>query len=111
MMLRRELSDNNESPILYTWCYDSYDCYRYFANDKWTGLFIVPVRHLWLKPMKAIVLKEVRYRISFCLDDGKGYDLVDESNIIKAKKIAEWYYKEWLKVKNNKVRGVSGVKL
>lgn len=74
--------------------------YWYNINGKWTGIFILKVTHLYIQPIKLFNLKFPVYRTLFhpnC-DASKGYHLIDQPTLAKAKKQAESYYKEWLGV-------------
>jgi hypothetical protein len=91
---------HKDSPLLPIWNRTEDGTYWYNVNGKWTGIFILKVTHLYIAPTKPINLKFPVYRILFhpnC-DAGKGYHLVDQPTLAKAKNQAESYYKEWLSV-------------
>lgn len=91
------------SPPIYTWVKDPY-WWRLFSDDRDTGIAIDRITKLKISPHQAIKLNEPSYRIIFSPpDDERVYHLVEYSSLNKAKKIAEWYYQQWLKV-NNEVK-------
>jgi hypothetical protein len=72
-------------------------------NGTWAGLHITKVSRLWISANKFIELKHPNYQICFCpnADTSNILPLVDEATLSGAKKLAEWYYTEWLRVNQN----------
>ena len=95
---------HSKSVSSYIWQKGSIDDYWYHSDNKWTGVLINKRVCLQLlgkiKPMK---LNHPVYAITFCpnADTNQIHHLVDVTHLVEAKKLAEWYYKEWLKVNHN----------
>ena len=99
---------HSDSPPSDDWQQDeeANSCF-YRPNDKWTGIRVSKVYHLPVYQgkciAKVIMLKHPSFRIHhFIVDEAHGIrdtlDIVEAPTVEKAKEIAEWYYKEWLKV-------------
>lgn len=90
-------------PPLTNWRKFAINDYWLYASDKWTGMIINTISRLWLSPTRAINLKHPSYHVSFCpnADTNNICHLVEAPMLSKAKRLAEWYYEEWLKVNHN----------
>ena len=87
------------------WYLDSHKDYQYFINGKWTGVTIMPFRTIYIPiqiqpKAKGIQLKNSYWRVHFCpqSDINKCRDVIESPTLYQAKKLAEWYYSQWLKV-------------
>jgi len=103
------ISDNSPveihgSPPKITWSLGraGHDWFGY-QKGIWTGLHIDRIARLWVSGEKAMHLKHPSYHISFCpnADTRNICDLVACSTLVEAKKLAEEYYKQWLRVNYN----------
>lgn len=95
----------HNSSLPSTWYKNLDDSHWYNRDNQWTGMFIVKLTHLYVGIAKPITLQYPIYRISFCPngDASKAYDVIDAPTLEKAKKLAEWYYSEWVKVKTGDI--------
>ena len=106
----RSTSDNpicevHDSPPKYDWHTDRAGGQSYYANGKWTGMSVSRVRFLFVHQgkclAKVITLKSPSYHVSHYVEiagDRCTHELVEAPTPRKAQTIAEWYYREWLKV-------------
>jgi len=90
-----------DNPPQYTWGKDPYWWY-YLLNGTRTGIAIDKITHLQTTPYTRIKLEKARYRILFSPpNDARLYHLLDCQSLKEAKKTAEWYYRERLKVNHD----------
>lgn len=97
---------NHESPpSLSEWREGRADDYLYYLNDKWTGMAINRITYLWIEPArlpcipykdKILTLKHPSFRITQSSNNST-ISIVEAPTLKKAKQLAEWYYKEWVK--------------
>ena len=96
----REL--HNILPPSYVWHKYSNDDYWYYSDDKWTGIVIFTISRLRLstRVRKYMKLNHPSYRITFCPygDSARLCHLVEAPTLGEAKKMAERYYEEWIRV-------------
>lgn len=99
----------HNSPPSFTWRLGraGHDWFGY-QNGVWTGLHIEKISSLFITnssitEFKVVKLKHPSYSISFCpnVDTTNICDLVGCPTLIEARKLAEWYYEEWLNVNHN----------
>lgn len=91
---------------LYIWrekCGDNSFFPLYISDGEWTGIFVIRKYFLPLTPDRIIGLKPNIYRVMFCPRGDFKHErhIIDKPSLSKAKKIAEWYYEEWLKVNHD----------
>jgi len=102
---RTEVSSHKESPPADGWHRDIDNHYLHYINGKWTGMWIWEFRYIWVIPEKrevrpgVVTFKRPYYRVKHETING-GRDIIEAPTLNKARKLAEWYYSEWLKVNN-----------
>jgi len=75
----------------WTTCPNPNDCH-YIVNDNYTGLYVFSRRILVSPDCKLLELKKPCYSVVF---DSK--NIIETHDVIEAKRLAEWYYKNRLK--------------
>jgi hypothetical protein len=95
---------HSNSPPSSEWRKFAIEDYWYYVKGEWTGIIINTVSQLWISWDKWIHLKHPSYHITFCPNADTNnifWHLIDMPTLREAKKLAEWYYTEWLSVNHH----------
>jgi hypothetical protein len=82
---------------------------RLYQGEDWTGIWITYLHRLFIgklndpNSLRPLKLKHPIYPAHFAINRNPNtiIQLPESQSLSEAKKLAEWYYKEWLKVNNN----------